>query len=163
MKNAWNYALATAILLACSFRTVADEKLLEVRSAPKEIKAYDIDYNWGPGGVNGFAKPGLWADADPAKHIGMIGPQTRRITCLANWNGQDPIQIVPAALNDRIGLYGFTKPGDDSLLPLKTLLAKPLNELKGDEKNIAALARAFHGASMTSVWTSDRQFVERQK
>ena len=93
----------------------------------------------------------------------MIGPQTRLITCLANWNGQDPLQIVPAALQQGIGLYGFTKPGDDSLLPLQNLLAKPLNELKGDEKNIAALARAFHGASMSSIWTSDGKFVERSK
>src|SRR5665647_2540805 len=29
------------------------------------IKAYNIDYNWGPGGAHGFAKPGLWADANP--------------------------------------------------------------------------------------------------
>ncbi len=36
---------------------------------PESIKAYDIDFNWGPGGPNGFAKPGLWADADPAKHV----------------------------------------------------------------------------------------------
>ena len=34
--------------------------------AIKEIKAYAIDFNWGPGGPNGFSKPGLWADADPA-------------------------------------------------------------------------------------------------
>lgn len=33
------------------------------------IKAYDIDFNWGEGGPNGFAKPGLWAEADPVKHV----------------------------------------------------------------------------------------------
>lgn len=33
------------------------------------IRAFCIDFNWGPGGSNGFAKPGLWADADPAKHV----------------------------------------------------------------------------------------------
>ena len=33
------------------------------------IKAYCIDYNWGPGGAHGFAEPGLWADADPEEHI----------------------------------------------------------------------------------------------
>ena len=31
----------------------------------KTIKAFNIDYNWGPGGAHGFAKPGLWADANP--------------------------------------------------------------------------------------------------
>ena len=53
----------------------------------------------------------------------MIGPHTRLITCLANWNKQDPMQIVPAALKEGIGLYGFSKPGADSLLPLEAMLA----------------------------------------
>jgi hypothetical protein len=33
------------------------------------IKAYDLDFNWGEGGPNAFAAPGLWADADPQEHI----------------------------------------------------------------------------------------------
>ena len=38
--------------------------------APAEpIRAFCVDFNWGPGGPNGFAKPGLWADADPVKHV----------------------------------------------------------------------------------------------
>src|SRR5659263_193208 len=36
---------------------------------PGTIKAYDIDFNWGEGGPNGFARPGLWADADPVAHV----------------------------------------------------------------------------------------------
>ena len=35
------------------------------KSEDMNIKAFNIDYNWGPGGVHGFAKPGLWADANP--------------------------------------------------------------------------------------------------
>ncbi len=33
------------------------------------IRAYNIDYNWNPhaGYINDFARPGLWADADPAE------------------------------------------------------------------------------------------------
>ena len=93
----------------------------------------------------------------------MIGPQTRLITCLANWNAQDPTRIVPAALKEGIGLYGFTKPGADSLIPLEGLLSRPLAELKGDQKNIAALARAFHGASLESVRGPDGRFVEPKK
>lgn len=89
----------------------------------------------------------------------MIGPQTRLITCLANWNKQNPMQIVPAALKDGIGLYGFAKPGVDSLLPLESILARPVGELKGDEKNIAVLARAFHGVSLDSVWTPGGTFA----
>ncbi len=33
------------------------------------IKAYDLDFNWGEGGPNAFAEPGLWADANPKEHI----------------------------------------------------------------------------------------------
>lgn len=37
--------------------------------ADYEIQAFCIDFNWGAGGPNGFAKPGLWADADPSEHV----------------------------------------------------------------------------------------------
>jgi hypothetical protein len=93
----------------------------------------------------------------------MIGPRTRLITCLANWNGQDPMTIVPAALQEGMGLYGFTKPGPDSLLPLDSILSRPVGELKGDEKNIAVLARAFHGVSINAERLPDGRFVEPQK
>lgn len=89
----------------------------------------------------------------------MIGSHTRLITCLANWNGQDPMTIVPAALKEGIGLYGFTKPGPDSLIPLDEVLGKPVAELTGDEKNIAVLARAFHGAKLDSVRGPDGRFA----
>lgn len=36
---------------------------------PEPIRAFCVDFNWGPGGPNGFAPPGLWADADPAQHV----------------------------------------------------------------------------------------------
>ncbi len=90
----------------------------------------------------------------------MIGPHTRLITCLANWNQQDPMQIVPAAVKEGIGLYGFTQPGADPLLPLALLLSRPVGELSGDEKNLAVLARAFHGASLDSTRSPDGRFIE---
>jgi alpha-L-fucosidase len=37
--------------------------------AGEAIRAFCIDFNWGPGGPNGFAPPGLWADADPGQHL----------------------------------------------------------------------------------------------
>ncbi len=37
--------------------------------ASGDVKAFCIDFNWGDGGPNGFARPGLWADADPAHHV----------------------------------------------------------------------------------------------
>jgi hypothetical protein len=33
------------------------------------IKSYSLDFNWGEGGPNAFAAPGLWADANPSDHI----------------------------------------------------------------------------------------------
>ena len=33
------------------------------------IRAYCIDFNWGPGGPNGYPQPGHWADADPKAHV----------------------------------------------------------------------------------------------
>ena len=35
----------------------------------ERIKAFCIDFNWGPGGTNGFAGPGVWADASPEEHV----------------------------------------------------------------------------------------------
>jgi hypothetical protein len=93
----------------------------------------------------------------------MMGPQTRLITCLAEWNRQDPIQIVPAALKDGIGLYGFMKPAADSLLPLDSLLARPVRDLKGDEKNLVVLARSFHGASLDAERSAEGRFTMPQK
>jgi hypothetical protein len=56
-------------------------------AAPKRIQAFCIDFNWGEGGPNGFAPPGLWADADPAEHVawysglGANVTQTFAVSC----------------------------------------------------------------------------------
>ncbi len=47
----------------------AGESVCARPQAPHEIKSYNIDFNWGPGGPNAFPNPGLWADADPAAHV----------------------------------------------------------------------------------------------
>ncbi|MCX6872639.1 MAG: hypothetical protein NTW21_02365 [Verrucomicrobia bacterium] len=94
----------------------------------------------------------------------MIGPHTRLITCLARWNGQDATKVVPEALAAGIGLYGFTVPRNDGgLVPLDEILSRPVGELKGDDRNIAVLARAFHGASIDSVRNDKGGFTEPGK
>jgi Hypothetical glycosyl hydrolase 6 len=93
----------------------------------------------------------------------MVGKHTRLITCLARWNGRDATKVVPEALKLGIGLYGFTRPGKNSLVPLDKLLSRPVSELKGDDRNIAVLARAYHGASIDAVWIDKGQFVEPRK
>ena len=92
----------------------------------------------------------------------MIGKHTRLITCLARWNRQDATKVVPAALKEGIGLYGFARPGKNSLLPLE-MLARPVSELRGDERNIAVLARAYHGVSIDAVRNDKGEFVKPTK
>ena len=54
----------SVVLLATGrFAAAADE------NAPSAIKAFCIDFNWGPKGINGFAGPGVWADASPEDHV----------------------------------------------------------------------------------------------
>lgn len=90
----------------------------------------------------------------------MVGEHTRLITCLALWNGQEATEIVPAALEAGVGLYGFAKPRNGAgLIPLDKILTRQLSELSGDDRNIAVLARAYHGKSIDSIWV-DGKFVE---
>ena len=78
----------------------------------------------------------------------MVGEHTRLLTCLANWNKQDAAEIVPGAIKANIGLYGFTKAGANSLLPsIDSFLSKAVDSFQGDDRNIAALARAYKGLS----------------
>jgi hypothetical protein len=82
----------------------------------------------------------------------MLGEHTKLITCLANWNGQDPSIVIPAAIKENVGLYGFTKPVKGSMmLPVDYYLKKPVEKLKGDEKNIAVLVRAFNNLPFTYI------------
>jgi hypothetical protein len=91
----------------------------------------------------------------------MVGPHTRLITCLARWNGQDATKIVPEALAAGVGLYGFTAPRNNGgLVPLDKILSRPVAELTGDDRSIATLARAYHGASIDSVRKDKGEFIE---
>jgi hypothetical protein len=91
----------------------------------------------------------------------MVGPHTRLITCLARWNRQDATTVVPEALAAGVGLYGFTAPRNGGgLVPLEKTLSRPVSALRGDDRNIAVLARAYHGASVDAVWNDKGEFVE---
>lgn len=75
----------------------------------------------------------------------LTGKHTRLLTCLANWNKQDPAEIIPQAIKANIGLYGFTKPQVNSLLPpVSYYLSKPVTEFEGDNRNIACFARIYN-------------------
>jgi hypothetical protein len=82
----------------------------------------------------------------------LVRQDTRLITCLANWNKQDPTEVVPVAMENNVGLYGFTKPVDGwGMPPVDYYLSHPVDSLQGDERNIAVLARAFKGLPMDYV------------
>ena len=54
--------MALALAIGCAGSNAAED-------ASKDVKAFCVDFNWGEGGPNAFAKPGLWADANPAEHV----------------------------------------------------------------------------------------------
>ncbi|MBS1542978.1 MAG: hypothetical protein JST14_05055 [Bacteroidetes bacterium] len=81
-----------------------------------------------------------------------LGDHTRLVTCLATWNKQDPKQVVPAAMKEHVGLYGFTKPVEGSMMkPVDYYLHNPVDSLSDDERNIAILARTYHDLPMDYV------------
>lgn len=74
------------------------------------------------------------------------GSSTKLITCLANWNKQNPEEIVPAAIKADIGLYSFTRPVVGNMMPpVKQYLSQPLSNFSGDALNVAILARTYNG------------------
>ena len=82
----------------------------------------------------------------------LIPEHTKLITCLANWNKQDPEEVVPAAIKANVGLYGFTKPMVGALMPpIDLFLTQPVSDFDGDAKNIAILARAYRGLPLDYI------------
>jgi hypothetical protein len=89
-----------------------------------------------------------------------VGEHTRLITCLAAWNNADPNVVIPEAVTNGIGLYGFCRPSEkNGTISLDKILNEPLTMFHGDERNISALARAYHGKSLDAVWNGET-FVE---
>lgn len=81
-----------------------------------------------------------------------LGKHTRMVTCLAKWNSQDPLTIVPAAIKQQVGLYGFAKPIIGAMMhPVDYYLKTPIHDLKDDEKNIAVLARSYNNLPFSYV------------
>jgi len=71
---------------------------------------------------------------------------------LANWNKQDPAEVVPAAIKEKVGLYGFTKPVvGPTMPPVDYYLSKSVDSLKGDERNIAVLARVYNNLPLDYI------------
>lgn len=82
----------------------------------------------------------------------LVGSNTKLITCLANWNKQNPAEVVPAAIKEKVGLYGFTKPVTGPMMPMVDYyLSKSVDSLNGDERNIAVLARVYNNLKLDYI------------
>ncbi|MDR3228709.1 MAG: hypothetical protein LBT53_04785 [Puniceicoccales bacterium] len=88
------------------------------------------------------------------KSAKQVGKQTRLLTCLAAWNGRDPVKTVNEVLSSEIdiGLYGFAAPTRGDLCPpVRGYLEKPISVFRGNDRNIATYARAFNGLSLDYI------------
>ncbi|MDR1485658.1 MAG: family 10 glycosylhydrolase [Planctomycetaceae bacterium] len=89
----------------------------------------------------------------------LSGPKTKLLTCLANWNKQNPLEVIPNAMKQSVGIYGFAKPtvtvGMPS--PVSHYLSKPVGSFKGDDLNIAVLARIFNNLPLDYVSTPTKK------
>lgn len=82
----------------------------------------------------------------------MTGKHTQLITCLANWTGQDPTIVAPAAIKAGVAVYGFTKPiVGFAMPPVEMYLKHPISSFRGDNLNLAVIARTFRGLPLESV------------
>ena len=90
----------------------------------------------------------------------MVGEHTRLITCLARWNGQDATKVGAGGAGGRASASTASprRATNDGLVPLDKILSRQVSELTGDDRNIAVLARAYHGASIDAVWNDKDGF-----
>ncbi len=79
--------LAILLVFAFPIAVAAQSKPAVLTSRGQRIKAFCIDFNWAPGGPNGFAAPGGFAQADPQVHfqwyqdLGVNTIQTFCVSC----------------------------------------------------------------------------------
>ena len=85
-----------------------------------------------------------------------LGPRTRPMLCLVGWGDRhDARKVLSDPANQAYGIYGFSKPGTNSLpLPIADCLGKPLDSFSGNDRNIAALARWFNDKPFDYVTTT---------
>ncbi|MCP4450010.1 MAG: hypothetical protein GY809_00995 [Planctomycetes bacterium] len=83
----------------------------------------------------------------------MVGPHTKLLTCVVGWGDKhNARELVPAAREANVGVYGFSKPGADSLpLSISTYHASPIGSFKGNDRNIATLARWYNALPFGTV------------
>ncbi|MBI5834827.1 MAG: hypothetical protein HZB16_21210 [Armatimonadetes bacterium] len=85
--------------------------------------------------------------ADLAAARASAGPNTTLVQCLVGWGDAHDAQRVLLSPEYRdLAVYGFAKPGDNGFpLPVADYLAQPIRGFRGNDRNIAVLARWFTG------------------
>lgn len=80
----------------------------------------------------------------------MTGPATTLVQCLVGWGeAHDAARVLRQPRYRDLAVYGFAKPGDHGLpRPVADYLARPSRSFRGNDRNIAVLARWFHGLSV---------------
>ena len=61
-------ALVAVVVLALTGSWMVGPNEAVASTPADRIKSFCIDFNWGPGGTNGFPRPGTFAQADPKIH-----------------------------------------------------------------------------------------------
>ena len=88
---------------------------------------------------------------DPSRFEKILGdarnPKQRIVQCLVGWGDKHDAYAVVTAKDCPVkDFYGFARPGDSSLpLPIADYLGSPIERFKGNDKNIATLARYYNG------------------
>jgi alpha-L-fucosidase len=87
----------------------------------------------------------------------MFGPQTRQLLCVVGWGDRhNARKIVTDTNNGLFSIYGFAKPKSDSLpLPVDAYLNNPIDSFKGNDRNIAVLARWFNCKTIEPARSED--------
>ncbi|NQV36000.1 MAG: alpha-L-fucosidase, partial [Phycisphaeraceae bacterium] len=91
----------------------------------------------------------------------MVGEHTGLLTCVVGWGDKHNARaLAPMARAAGVGVYGFSRPGADSLpLPMATYHAKPIDTFTGNDRNIATLARWYKDLPFETVIKSKKKLA----
>ena len=92
--------------------------------------------------------------------LGANPASPRLLQCVVGWgDAHNARQLLRDAAKREVGIYGFAKPGPDSLpLPVSEFCRNPLASFQGNDRNLAVLARSWGAMEMPSLeflWLPD--------
>ena len=123
------------------------------------------DFNWGPGGPNGFAAPGLWADAAPVEHLAWYGQlgcnviQTFAVSCNGYaWYKDGVVPELVAPASSSFVVEGANGPGAGKHI----VLVSGDEEYRSEESlpMLAPILAGRHGFKCTVLFAVNQQTGE---